>query len=79
MSISIAKQIGQAESILDVGCGDGNNATRIAKLIGAKMLEGVHVVVRPNASIAVKAYDGLHLPFDDKSSEAVTIIDVLHN
>jgi SAM-dependent methyltransferase len=76
---SIARQIGRAESLLDVGCGDGTNVTRVAEMVGAERLEGVDVLVRPTAVIPVIAYDGRRLPFPDRSFEAVTMIDVLHH
>ncbi len=76
---SIAGQIRHADSLLDVGCGDGNNARRIAELVGAKRLEGIDVHVRPTATIPVTKYDGRHVPFADGEFDAVTIIDVLHH
>ena len=79
VTASVARHIGHAESLLDVGCGDGNNLLRVADLVGAKKHQGVDVVVRPTAIIPVIQYDGLHLPFQDRSFEAVTMIDVLHH
>jgi ubiquinone/menaquinone biosynthesis C-methylase UbiE len=76
---SIVGHIEHAASLLDVGCGDGNNATRVAQAVGATKLEGVDVHVRPTATIHVTKYDGLHLPFPDGAFEAVTMIDVLHH
>ncbi len=76
---SIARHIGHADTLLDVGCGDGNNALTIGAIVGATRLEGVDVHVRPTAKIAVVPYDGLHLPFPDRSFDAVTLIDVLHH
>ncbi len=79
VTASVARHIGHAESLLDVGCGDGNNLLRVADIVGAKKHQGVDVVVRPTAVIPVIQYDGLHLPFEDRSFEAVTMIDVLHH
>jgi SAM-dependent methyltransferase len=76
---SIVRHIGRAESLLDVGCGDGRNLVRVAERVGAKRHEGVDVLVRPTAIIPVTPYDGRHLPFPDRSFEAVTMIDVLHH
>jgi SAM-dependent methyltransferase len=39
----------------------------------------VDVLVRPNTAIPVVAYDGKTLPFEDKSFDAVMMIDVLHH
>lgn len=79
MTESIVRHIDHAESLLDVGCGDGVNLTRVSAAVGAKRREGVDVLVRPTATIPVTPYDGRHLPFPDRSFEAVTMIDVLHH
>ena len=76
---SLAKQLGRVDSLLDVGCGDGNNLLALAKRSGATRVQGVDVVVRPTAVIDVQAYDGTHLPFGDRSFEGVSIVDVLHH
>jgi SAM-dependent methyltransferase len=76
---SLARHIEQADSLLDVGCGDGVYALELAKAVGARKLSGVDVHVRPTAQIEVQPYDGRHLPFPDKSFDAVSIIDVLHH
>jgi SAM-dependent methyltransferase len=76
---SLARHIGHAESLLDVGCGDGVYALDLARTVGARELVGVDVHVRPTAQIDVRAFDGLHLPFADQSFDAVSIIDVLHH
>lgn len=76
---SLAKHLGRVSSILDVGCGDGVNLTRLASASGATRIAGVDVVVRPHAVVDVTRYDGQHLPFADASFEAVSIVDVLHH
>jgi SAM-dependent methyltransferase len=76
---SLTKQIRHAESLLDVGCGDGQNTLRFANAVGATRVEGVDILIRANPVIDVKRYDGRHLPFPDKSFDVVTIVDVLHH
>jgi SAM-dependent methyltransferase len=76
---SLSAHLGHVESLLDVGCGDGHNTRALADNAGAKRVVGVDVLVRPTAIIEVHAYDGLHLPFPDRSFEAVSIVDVLHH
>jgi len=76
---SLEKQVGHVESLLDVGCGDGNNTLALAERVGATRVMGVDVVIRRPAVIEVTSYDGVHLPFADRSFDAVSIIDVLHH
>ena len=65
--------------ILDVGCGDGKLDSILGTLVPRLQIRGVEVVVRENCSIACDSYDGVHLPFPDKSFDACVIVDVLHH
>src|SRR5438477_9781457 len=76
---SLANHVGQADSILDLGCGDGENLLRLADRLGAKKFVGVDVELRPHARVEVVSYDGLHVPFADDSFDVVSLIDVLHH
>jgi SAM-dependent methyltransferase len=66
-------------NILDVGTGDGQLATRIARLRPDVRLTGVDVLVRPHTAIPVVPFDGAHLPFPDDSFDVVMFVDVLHH
>jgi 2-polyprenyl-3-methyl-5-hydroxy-6-metoxy-1,4-benzoquinol methylase len=66
-------------TLLDVGCGDGLLATRVAELLGTRPPEGVDVKVQPNCRIKVTQYDGREMPFADASFDLVTMSDVLHH
>lgn len=70
-----------AGQVLDVGCGDGLLASLLQKPGGEKPLsfEGIDVLVRRDAHIKVSAFDGLHMPFEDGSFDAVLFVDVLHH
>lgn len=70
---------GQAESLLDVGAGNGAIAAEVARRLGASRVAGVDVLVQPVTQIEVTSYDGERIPFEDKSFEVVTISDVLHH
>ena len=80
LSKAIAELVPSAKSLLDIGCGDGTMATGIAEVVGATGdLHGVDVLVRPNAVIDVRHYDGLTLPFENDRFDLITICDVLHH
>jgi SAM-dependent methyltransferase len=79
VSAALARAIGRAGSLLDVGCGDGTVARAVAAEIGATRVAGVDVKVRPDVAIDVRAYDGQTLPFEDGAFEAVIVADVLHH
>ena len=76
---ALASQVGDVESLLDVGCGDGNIARAVGKAVGAQRVEGIDVVPRPAPLIPVQMYDGLRIPHADRSFDAVTVVDVLHH
>jgi SAM-dependent methyltransferase len=79
VTASMARHLGQVESLLDVGCGDGKNTRRLADLCGATKIAGVDVVIRQQTFIDVTEYDGKNVPFPDRSFDAVTLVDVLHH
>lgn len=66
-------------SVIDVGCGDGRIAAEILRLRPDLTIEGLEVMVRPDARIPVRAFDGHHLPFADQQYDAVLFVDVLHH
>jgi SAM-dependent methyltransferase len=76
---SLSAHLGQVDSLLDVGCGDGVNLKKLAATAKASRVAGVDVLVRPTATIDVVQYDGRTLPFADGSFEGVTLVDVLHH
>jgi 2-polyprenyl-3-methyl-5-hydroxy-6-metoxy-1,4-benzoquinol methylase len=76
---TVERLVGSAQSLLDVGAGDGTIAAEVARRIGAQRVAGVDVLVRPVTQIEVSSYDGERLPFEDGSFEVVTISDVLHH
>jgi SAM-dependent methyltransferase len=76
---SIAELLPDTATVVDVGCGDG----RITKLISIQkpgiVLEGYDVRIRPEAVIPVHPFDGLHLPLEENTVDAVIFVDVLHH
>jgi SAM-dependent methyltransferase len=75
----LAELIPPRTRVLDVGCGDG----RIASLIGKRRediaIRGIDCLVRPQSHIAVDEFDGRRIPFDDRTFDAVMLVDVLHH
>ena len=67
------------QTALDVGCGEGSIDLLIQAAVPGLMIQGVDVVVWPEARIPVERFDGHRLPFDDKNFDAVIFVDVLHH
>lgn len=65
--------------VLDVGCGDGTIDCLIAQQSPGISIEGIDVLVRPDAKIPVRAFDGIHIPYPDASFNVVMFVDVLHH
>jgi SAM-dependent methyltransferase len=66
-------------SVLDVGCGDGLIDEMIALQRPDLQISGVDVQVRAGARVRVTPFDGLRLPFADRSWDTVMFCDVLHH
>ncbi len=68
-----------ALTVLDVGCGDGTIDTLLLQRRPRLAITGVDVLLRPEARIPVRQFDGQHLPFDDGAFDVVMFVDVLHH
>ena len=66
-------------TMLDVGCGDGTLAQRVAMQRPGFSFEGVEVVIPEDTCIPMQHYDGTTLPFPDKSFDGVLCVDMLHH
>jgi SAM-dependent methyltransferase len=79
LSEHLAELLPMRARILDVGTGDGFVASRIAARRPDVEILGVDVLARPTSYIPVTQFDGMHLPFADRSFDAVMFVDVLHH
>lgn len=78
IAAAFAELLGPAETLLEVGPGDGLVGRALADTIGARVI-GVDVAPQPSTAMAIRSFDGIHLPFEDHAFEVVTLGDVLHH
>jgi SAM-dependent methyltransferase len=76
---ALAEVAGPAESLLDVGAGDGALGEAVARAIGASRVAGADILAQPGARLPVAIYEGDTLPFDAGAFEVVLLSDVLHH
>lgn len=75
----IANLIEPQSSVLDIGCGDGRIARRVATLCSASAVHGAEVLTRNDAVIPVTRFDGYALPFANRTFDIALMIDVIHH
>jgi SAM-dependent methyltransferase len=66
-------------SVLDVGAGTGEIALAVNQYRPKLDITGVDVYIRPQTFIPVQKYDGVKLPFEEGTFDAVMTVDVLHH
>jgi SAM-dependent methyltransferase len=74
-----ARLVPQGADVLDVGSGDGRVAAALAALRPDVRVRGLDVLVRDDAAIEVRPFDGRAIPYPDRSVDVVTLFDVLHH
>lgn len=65
--------------VLDIGCGDGTLDRLLMERSGDIQIEGAEILPREGCAIPCRAFDGLKLPFPDKSFDGCMFVDVLHH
>lgn len=76
---TLAEMAPKADSILDVGCGDGLLVREVARRVGASTIRGVDIKLQPDLPFEATLYDGRTLPFESATFDLVLISDVLHH
>jgi ubiquinone/menaquinone biosynthesis C-methylase UbiE len=79
LACAIAPLIEPRWTVLDVGCGDGRLAALIRDQVAGIRIEGYDLLVRQDAAIPVRPFDGRRIPQADRSVDAVMMVDVLHH
>jgi SAM-dependent methyltransferase len=74
-----AKLAPEGIRILDVGCGDGLLSATLQSKRPDLTIRGIDVLPRAQSFIAVDLFDGVRIPFEDSSFDAVLFSDVLHH
>jgi SAM-dependent methyltransferase len=67
------------KSLLDFGCGTGQIAFNLSNARPNMKIVGVDTLIRADAYIKVRKYEGQELPFKNSSFDVVMAIDVLHH
>ncbi len=75
----LGKLVPPQSRMVDVGTGDGQIAMQIARGASEVEVEGIDIMLRPTTHIPVTAFDGTTIPFEDKSADVVSFVDVLHH
>lgn len=65
--------------VLDVGAGSGELAAAVLDLRPDLRIEGIDVLLRPDAAIPVRAFDGRRIPCADGEWDVCLLVDVLHH
>lgn len=66
-------------TVLDVGSGDGTIASLWQEMRPDLQVEGIDILVRTDTKIPVRGFDGCTIPYNDRSVDVVTFVDVLHH
>jgi len=79
LSRHLSEIIPRAARVLDVGCGDGALSFMLGRSRPDLKIQGIEVLLRPEAMIQVASFDGKTIPFADSSFDVVMFVDVLHH
>lgn len=75
----LAAMLPASTTLLDVGCGDGTISDLVSQKVSGLSVTGVEYAPRASCVIPCTGFDGVHLPFPDKSFDGCMFVDVLHH
>jgi len=75
----ISQLIPPNATVLDVGCGDGLLSTLLMQYRPDVEISGIDVLVRKDTMIPVTGFDGIQIPFADRTFDTAIFVDVLHH
>ena len=73
LSEHVGALLPEGAKVLDVGCGDGMLDERIQQRHSHLEITGIDVLVRPEARIPVRLFDGRTIPHAEDSFDAVLL------
>ncbi len=79
LSRLLSALVPRAARLLDFGCGDGLLASLMRSERPDIEVRGADVLVRERTHIPVDRIEGERLPYEDRTFDAVMMIDVLHH
>lgn len=82
-ALRLARAVGRVlpstGTVLDVGCGDGLVAARLAAQRPGLSIVGIDVAARPTCHVPMALYDGMSIPAADGAVDVALVVDVLHH
>lgn len=79
LTARLAPLLPENSSVLDIGAGDGQLAHGLLRRRPDVTIVGIDTLVRPDAAIDVRQYDGRVIPFADGEFDAALLVDVIHH
>ena len=79
LAARLASMLAPGSKVLDVGCGDGRIGALLGDTVPHLEVQGAERLPRAGCAIPCQVFDGVHLPFADRSADCCMFVDVLHH